>query len=255
MLIRFIKAFSDPLVWPLLLGSLALWLAHASRKWERPPLGARRAFWLSLAALLLPSLLGIRPVANMLAWTLERDSLQSARPAKLKLDTIVVLGGGGRRIGPLGEYVLSEAGMARTLEGVRLFRMSGAKRLVFSGGGVMEVPEGTLMANQAREWGIPSSSIVVESQSGTTRENAREIARILGSEAGRTALVTSAYHMPRSLGELRHVFPGIIPVPADFLYDDRPLEPRDFVPSSWILYRSGAAIHEWIGRLWYVLGG
>lgn len=61
--------------------------------------------------------------------------------------------------------------------------------------------------------GIPASAIVLEDQSGSTRENALFAARLLQGESGRLVLLTSDYHMFRATRVFRNAGLAIQPRP------------------------------------------
>lgn len=110
------------------------------------------------------------------------------------LDYIVVLGCGlsGRRLTPLLR--------GRVDEGLRLLAVNPKAKLVLSGGQGPdeEIAEAEAMAAYVREQGIDESRIIVENRSKTTEENlANSIALMQG--AGRTAVVTTNYHVHRAL--------------------------------------------------------
>ena len=109
---------------------------------------------------------------------------------------IVVLCGGCRFSGQL-----SESTVARVEHGVRLFNQGLAPRLILSGG--RWAPHrpacAPRMQHLALALGIPPEAIIAESESASTAENAREVARLLRAEAAQSILlVTSPLHMRRA---------------------------------------------------------
>jgi uncharacterized SAM-binding protein YcdF (DUF218 family) len=61
--------------------------------------------------------------------------------------------------------------------------------------------------------------------------------------------------MLRAEKVFRRRFPAdtIIPVPVDYTYGSLFCGPATFIPSAGALEESTAALHEWIGILWYWL--
>lgn len=124
-----------------------------------------------------------------------------ARPLLVGADVrphpfIVVLCGGCRFNGRL-----SESTVARVEHGVRLFNQGLAPRLILSGG--RWAPHrpacAPRMQHLALALGIPPEAIIAESESASTAENAREVARLLRAEAAQSILlVTSPLHMRRA---------------------------------------------------------
>jgi len=109
---------------------------------------------------------------------------------------IVVLCGGCRFNGQLNESTV-----ARVEHGVRLFNQGLAPRLILSGG--RWAPHrpacAPRMQHLALALGIPPEVIIAESESASTAENAREVARLLRAEAAQSILlVTGPLHMRRA---------------------------------------------------------
>jgi uncharacterized SAM-binding protein YcdF (DUF218 family) len=65
-------------------------------------------------------------------------------------------------------------------------------------------------------------------------------------------LVTSAGHMPRSLGAFGRAGMNPTPAPTDYLAKMDPLE-GNFLPNLSNLMRADLAVHEYLGMLWYGL--
>jgi uncharacterized SAM-binding protein YcdF (DUF218 family) len=97
---------------------------------------------------------------------------------------------------------------------------------------------------------------MLEDQSRTTAENAAFSRRLVMPKPGeRWLLVTSAYHMPRSIGAFRTAGFPVEAYPVDY----RTMGPADlWIPFDSIatgLRRTDLAVHEWIGLLAYWLTG
>lgn len=141
-----------------------------------------------------------------------------------------------------------------------LARRYPAARIVFTGGnntlGASEWSEAQVAGELFESFGIARERIVLERQSRTTAENATDTRRLLAPKPGeRWLLVTSAYHMPRSVGVFRAAGFDVIACPVDF----RTRDWRDaFVPFDRVsegLTRTDTALHEWFGLIAYRLGG
>jgi len=109
---------------------------------------------------------------------------------------IVVLCGGCRFNGRL-----SESTVVRVEHGVHLFERGLGPRLILSGG--RWAPHrpacAPRMQHLALALGIPPEAIIAESESASTAENAREVARLLRAEAiPSILLVTGPLHMRRA---------------------------------------------------------
>ncbi|HEC03775.1 MAG TPA: YdcF family protein [Phycisphaerales bacterium] len=140
--------------------------------------------------------------------------------------------------------------------GVRVFKRSGAKILVLSGGGSPwgTETEAVVMKNLACELGVEQGRIVTEQESYNTMEQAVLLAKLLsGKKDRRIGLVTSALHMLRSEKTFRSRFPEdtIVPVPVNYLYKPPRRHVKSIIPSVKALSESTCAVHEWIGLVWY----
>ena len=252
-----VKSFATPIVWVLLLLVLGLVL---TRKGGRKRLFAAGRLLLLTGTVLLLAL-SLDPVANSLTYPLESQYRWPPAQALDRLDVVVVLGGGVYASGYLRqEAELSKFSYPRFYHGLRVFQQSHAGLLAFCGGpgrGGGESEAETMRA-MALSLGIPLGKIVTEETSRTTFENIANLARLLPAGQGRRiGLVTTASHMRRSHGVFQRQFPGdtIIPIPVYYTYDPAGTLLENFVPTSDNLEKSAAALHEWIGLLWYKLRG
>jgi uncharacterized SAM-binding protein YcdF (DUF218 family)/lysophospholipase L1-like esterase len=117
-------------------------------------------------------------------------------------DAIVVLGAG-----IVGPCVPNDHAVRRTMLGVRLWREGRGPVLLFTGGRPRGHPcaIGDVMAELARELGVPADRIVVEAKSRNTHENAAFSAPMLRGLGARTLLlVTDRMHMKRATGSFEH---------------------------------------------------
>jgi uncharacterized SAM-binding protein YcdF (DUF218 family) len=94
----------------------------------------------------------------------------------------------------------------------------------------------------------------VEVESENTWQNAQLSYAILQPQGITTVcLVTQAWHMPRAVTAFEKAGFRVIPAPTGFTTTYK-LSPLDFLPRARGLGNSFVALHEWIGRLWYVFG-
>jgi uncharacterized SAM-binding protein YcdF (DUF218 family) len=145
----------------------------------------------------------------------------------------------------------------RVLEGVRLYKAGPGRKLILSGGAVYDkkaAPDSQIMANAARIMGVEPRDIIQESASRDTKDQARFIKRLVGSDG--FFLVTSAYHMPRSMALFRKQGLAPIAAPSDYLGRDiSDLAPPEFFPASQPLHLMETALHEYLGLAWARLRG
>jgi uncharacterized SAM-binding protein YcdF (DUF218 family) len=123
---------------------------------------------------------------------------------------------------------------------------------LFSGGRVFYYNQETEAETAWRfliSLGLPAKRLQLESNSQNTWENARETAK-LGHK--RVILVTSAYHMPRSVFCFERNGINVIPAPTDYKCDrNRSYDFLSFLPTMRYLHDSYLALHEYIGLLSY----
>jgi uncharacterized SAM-binding protein YcdF (DUF218 family) len=66
-------------------------------------------------------------------------------------------------------------------------------------------------------------------------------------------LVTSAWHMPRSVWCFESQGFNVIPAPTDYITSQQAYDLRSFVPRWTVFSDSGQALHEYLGLFWYHL--
>jgi uncharacterized SAM-binding protein YcdF (DUF218 family) len=232
-------------------------LARFSR---RPKLGGR----LVLAAAALLILLSNRLVSTRLLQPLEArypavPEFASGAPIPASIAScqfVVVLGGGnGDMPGLSSTSQLSTSSLGRIVEAVRILRVLPAARLVVSGPGELgHRTHAAVLAQAAESLGIDPARIMQIDTAHDTEDESMAMASI--AHGGRTALVTSAWHMPRAAGLFRKAGVSFVPCPADFV--SRSEEQPAWTDLGWdveSLERSTRAVHEWIGLLWLRLRG
>ena len=134
-------------------------------------------------------------------------------------------------------------------------------RLVFTGGTAeLAQPEGLDEARGVRAlWlalGVPETRMSFETRSRNTYENATLTRALVQPKPGETwLLVTSAAHMPRSVGIFRAAGWPVTAYPVDYRTSGTPY---DFRPTTQAIDQQRkleVAAHEWIGLLAYRLTG
>ena len=238
---KILDPFLQPLGFCLVLAGLGLVLAALKRR--KTGMGILAAALLLLWAFSTPSLSRalIRPLEGRYA-----PYPESVGPP---VGYVVVLGAGHASDPGLPVTAhLSGQAMARLVEGIRILRQNPESMLVLSGAGVTDpVPESLVMARVAVALGVNPERIIEEPLSRDTKDQALLVPPLLQGQA--FALVTSAYHMPRSVALFRKAGASPIPAPAGHLA--RPGAGRlSLVPSADALARSHKALHEYFGIMW-----
>lgn len=141
---------------------------------------------------------------------------------------------------------------------VALSRRYPDAKLVFTGGSG-DIKQG--VSNEAKwarmalnELGLPPDRVIYEDRSRTTRENATDSYALVHPKPDEVwVLITSASHMPRSVGVFRKIGWNVLPFPVGYVSRER--------LSAWPLSLGGRlatldwAAHEWIGLTAYRLRG
>lgn len=243
--------------------SLPVWVfvalaALAARAWRRP--GSHLHRWrYALAAMAAVFYLSAIPaVANLLQARLEHWHPVPQVLASDRRDDnlIIVLTAGWLRATESGyEQKIGAAGWERTIAAVELWRLVGG-RLLFTGA---PSPDGkdsaaAAMARRAAEMGVPKDALMVEPASVNTHENLLFAKRLVGSPTGRVWLVTSAFHMPRSVLAAKAVGFTVVPYPCDFAAHERGTWTQ-MVPNNSTHAALEYVFHELAGILAYRIRG
>jgi uncharacterized SAM-binding protein YcdF (DUF218 family) len=102
--------------------------------------------------------------------------------------------------------------------------------------------------------GVPSEMIWTEDQSMSTYESARDSAEILRKRGvHEIALVTEAFHMPRSEFSFRKQ--GLTVIPAACCFRTDPDDSPGLLPSAKAINWNEDTMHELLGLLWYRMQG
>jgi uncharacterized SAM-binding protein YcdF (DUF218 family) len=221
---------------------------------------ARAGRRLAVIGMVLLALAGFSPLGNALILPLEQrfPPWDASRGAP---EGIIVLGGA---IGPAmsdarGEPSLNESAERMTVV-AELARHYPNARIVFSGG------DGSLLGDSSAEakhalplfesFGIPRQRVELEAASRNTAENAMLSKALVNPKPGeRWLLVTSAHHMPRSVGSFRRAGFAVEAYPVDWRTRGAVDLLSPFGGLAAGLARTDAAMREWIGLLAYWFTG
>lgn len=148
----------------------------------------------------------------------------------------------------------------RFFAGIELFKAGKAPEIVFvrsfsplNGG--QEV-EGEYQRQMAISMGIPEASIKLTQRAVNTEEEAEGLRKLPMPEGSKIILVTSAFHMKRSVHLFEKAGFDVQPYPVDFKEDlIKQNTLLEFLPDPDALKNSSIAIRELIGRSYYQLLG
>jgi uncharacterized SAM-binding protein YcdF (DUF218 family) len=196
------------------------------------------------------------PVMNALIIPLE-TRYPPLRDENVPADAIVVLSGGIRDLAWLGiDPEPSSVSLERVVKGVLLYRVLRMPLIVSGGRGSLipsEMAEADAMARAAVDLGVPRKEIIIENESRNTLESAMAVRGLIPGK--RIILVTSAFHMKRSVALFRKQGFDVVPAPTGYLALPRPLSWYTYIPSSVGLATSSVALSEYISFAWYSLQG
>ncbi|MCS6984322.1 MAG: YdcF family protein [Leptospiraceae bacterium] len=193
--------------------------------------------------------LSIRPVTDLLLRPLED---QVVFPKEDKAEALVVLGGGvlSYSPSPFGLGIAESESLYRLLAALWLYRQR-PRPIILSGGSVYanERSEAEVLEEMLVQLGVRRVDIWTDKISRTTEENIAEIEKILLlRNIRRIFLISSAFHLPRALGEFSHFRGEVIGYPSH--YHSRDVEFHiwvDYLPRAKYLYLSSLALHEYLG--------
>lgn len=183
-------------------------------------------------------------------------------PLPYEVHGIIILGGGfDGAVSTARDISELNRSADRFLEGVILAKKFPDAKILYSGGSaniLSETMAGALIAESMFvDLGIAKSRLILESKSRNTYENALYSFKSARPKPWENwLLITSAFHMPRSLGIYRKIgWKNIIPWPVD--YQTR--GPDDYFKFSAFpnqtISRTDLAAREWIGLLAYWFTG
>jgi uncharacterized SAM-binding protein YcdF (DUF218 family) len=200
---------------------------------------------------------GLLPIGSILLRPLEDRFPQVADAGRV--DGVIILGGA---IGATRGMASLNDNAARMTETVALARRHPTARIAFTGGDASlmmaaDTTEAGAAAAFLESLGVARERLILEDKSRNTRENAQFLKPLIHRGAGeRWLLVTSAYHMPRSVGVFRAAGHDVIPYPVDFATRG---DWRDIIrinrSFSHGLARLDLAVKEWIGLIAYRIAG
>ena len=215
---------------------------------------------LVIAAVLLLVICGLSPLGKILLYPLEQrfPPWDAARGAP---DGIIVLGASIEPdLSVAHNTPVVRGAPDRIIVAAALARRHPNARVVFSGGSA------NLLSNDAREadfagaifesLGVEKSRLIMERASRNTQENALFSKALVKPKDGeRWLLVTSAFHMPRSVGLFRKAGFAVEPYPVDWRVGGRDdlMSPSSVAVEG--LGRTDLAVREWMGLIAYRLTG
>ncbi|HNT79478.1 MAG TPA: YdcF family protein [Bacteroidia bacterium] len=175
-------------------------------------------------------------------------------------EVIIVLGGAMRYYNNETLRPVYGSSLDRVMQGAVLLQSKKANYLLLSGGSGLLTDqvqkESKIVGKLLTDMGIDSSKLFIETISRNTYENAVESTKIITEEKlkGNILLVTSAYHMRRSMACFAKLGIDVEPFPVDQKSGMNRYTPdKIIIPDSESLVLWELLIHEWIGCISYYI--
>lgn len=215
---------------------------------------------LSLSAALL-LFVTLYTTSGSIALQALEDHVPKAKGDPGALSCIIVLGGAleNQVTTTRGGMELNQAA-DRFVETARLALKYPEAKILISGG------DGSISGNYEGEanaserffsaFGIASERLIKENISRNTFENTLNTAALLKENGlSNCILITSAFHMPRSLGLFRQAGLAVTPWPVDYRTTGNERLGFDFTQPSLNAQQAATAAREWMGLAGYYLAG
>jgi uncharacterized SAM-binding protein YcdF (DUF218 family) len=230
----------------LIIGVILLWAKRT-----------RAGTGLVTLTVLLIVLIGATPIPE---WTVR--PLEQWHPVTKLTDPPdgIILLGGGQNVELTEAYERPQLNdRAETMsEFLALGRRFPKAKMVFAGGSgdlvTHALSEADVMQRFAAQQGFDSHRLLLESKSRNTHENALYARELANPKPGeRWLLITSAFHMPRSVAVFQKLQWDVLPYPTDYHVLPTGVDWRLNVLARFRLFHLG--LHEWIGFLVYWVTG
>ena len=249
ILSKVLDFFLSPFLWSFSILLYAFFCRKPARK--------RKAF---LAGLLLLYFFSNNYLANKAFHLWEGNPVSLS--ALKEYNTAIVLTGVAEYRKGHADRVFFGKGADRVLHTVQLYKLGKVKKILISGGsGVLRgerIAEADQLRLVFRYCGIPDADIILENQSRNTTESSRYTKTLIDSRGGQGEflLVTSAFHMPRSMGCFEKAGLKVDAYPVDFYSNEgSPDFESLFLPSEDALRKWSMLIHEIFGFWVYKVMG
>lgn len=242
------------LVMPLTIIFVAILVSRLVRstRWRR------RLFW---SGMILFFFFSNEFIANelMKAWEVDTRAFSEIKTYRIG---VVLTGTVIPQLKP-DDRVYFSKGADRVVHTVQLYKLGLIRKILVSGGSGRIVDIEEREADQFKKvmvmMGVPDSAIMLENETRNTYESAQEVRRILDN-AGYTAddclLITSAFHMRRSLACYRKVGLDLDTFSTDFYAHHGTYYPDAFlIPKVEALVIWNKLVKEWVGLIAYRFAG
>ena len=223
---------------------------------DRDKLGRR----LITVATIIILLFSLFPVSSMLLIPLE-NRFPIPEPLPKDINGVIVLGGaeipkltqerGQASLGGSAERLTTFVSLARRFSDVKLVYAGGQGAI-----GLQDYKAAFTARLLFEQLGLDPDRVIFDSQSRNTMENAQNAFKLVKPKKGeKWVLITSAWHMPRSVGIFRKLGWDVIPYPVDFKTNGKPELTLTIPPKLSSTSSVSNVLYEWIGLIYYRLLG
>lgn len=249
---RIIVSLLNPLIVILAIGFCGLILLYFKKHYKLSIILITISFTILL-------LLSFSDISKYIILPLERkyplfdpDKISTTEKAEIKW--VIVLSGGLISDPELPiTSQLNGSSLDRVVEGIRIQKKIPHSKLIMMGGKYFNpIALAEAMGELAKQMGVPDSCIIIESKSMETIEQAELAKQFVGND--KFVLVSSAFHIPRSVALMKKI--GLQPIPAPahhFIKHPQSKEMIPFpLPNAYSLYHTQVAIYEYfsIAGMW-----
>lgn len=217
---------------------------------------------LFLAGFLAFGFLSTDVCADWILSSLEDDYPLARVESLEKADAVIVLGGMMDPIAQRGPVPEFTDGANRLFAGLELIHAGKAPTMILSGGSGLIFQGGPAESTLLKTWLLSQDmageeQLIAEAESRNTAENALFSARICRDRGWtRVYLVTSAFHMPRSVAVFEKLTDlTVIPVPTDYRSSAFFAGPEALFPSAHGIQKSWIGMKEYLGIVAYYFRG
>lgn len=194
----------------------------------------------------------------MSAWEVDAIAFSEVQQHKLG---IVLTGATISNIVP-DDRVYFSKGADRVVHTVQLYKLKLIDKILISGGSGKLIGESEPEANKFKRamilMGVPGDDIIIENATRNTGESSLEVQRLLielGYQETDCLLITSAFHMRRSLAAFRKAGLELQPFSTDF-YTTNEINWQDFIiPQIDAFGKWHKLVKEWVGLVAYKMAG
>ncbi len=161
------------------------------------------------------------------------------------------------------DRVYFNKGADRVYHALLLYNKKKISKILITGGNLgfdpdnKERKESEMLKTYFLNSGVPEKDIILETKAQNTHQNAsltKEKLEELGLLDKKLVLITSAFHMRRSIACFEKVGLKITPFPGDYYTTDG-VSWEDFIPDQGELSTSAVILHEWFGFAVYKIMG